>query len=298
MSLRHPVITRFAPSPSGALHVGHALAAWEARRLADVHGGRCLLRIEDLDANRTSDPRWVQQMEEDLAWLGLRFDGEVVRQSERTAAYRAALAQLHSMHLLYPCFCTRAEIRREWDELARAPHGAPCFCYSGHCRDLPPDLVAEKLARGVPHAWRIDMRRAQDIIGCPTWEDIRLCGLRRCVPTACDDVVLARKDAPAGYHLAVVVDDAWQRVNLVSRGEDLLESTPVHRVLQGVLGLPVPLYAHHPLLKDASGRRLAKRDCARSIRSLREQGFSPQQVMQGVASALQHDGRWNETIDD
>ena len=283
--------TRFAPTPSGELHLGHILAAQEARRLADIHGGRCLLRIEDLDANRTRDPAVVQQMLEDLAWMGLRFDGEIVRQSERTIAYSAALDKLRTMGLLYPCFCSRSEIRAEWEGMFRAPHGAPGYRYGGRCRTLPPDLIEEKLARGVPHAWRINMRRVQDVIGCPTWEDIGSKGVQRCVPASCEDVVLARKDAPASYHLAVVVDDAWQGVNLVSRGEDLLESTPVHRALQGVLALPVPLYAHHALLRDASGRRLSKREQACSIRALRKLGFSRQQLMEIVRSATKNGGR-------
>ncbi len=291
MSLRFPVTTRFAPTPSGELHLGHVLAAWEARRLADAHGGRCLLRIEDLDANRTRDPLVVQQMLEDLAWLGFRFDGEVVRQSARTAAYSAALGKLHAMGLLYPCFCSRAEIRAEWEEMPRAPHGSPRFRYSGRCRELPADIVEEKLARGVPHAWRINMRRVQDLIGCPSWEDIGRSGLQRCVPSSCDDVALARKDAPASYHLAVVVDDAWQGVNLVSRGEDLLGCVPVHRALQGVLALPVPLYAHHVLLRDAAGRRLSKRDQSCTIRSLRERGISPQQALAAVRSAAEAGGK-------
>ena len=291
MSLRFPVTTRFAPTPSGELHLGHVLAAWEARRLADVHGGRCLLRIEDLDAARSRDPFVLQRMLNDLEWIGLHFDGEMVRQSERTAAYSCALDKLRAVGLLYPCFCSRAEIRAEWEGISRAPHGTPYRRYSGHCRSLPGDLVEEKLARGVPHAWRIDMRRVQDIIGCPTWEDIGCRGVQRCVPSACEDVVLARKDAPASYHLAVVVDDAWQGVNLVSRGEDLLGSTPIHRALQGVLALPVPLYAHHILLRDATGRRLAKRDQSCSIRILRDQGFSRQQVMAAVHSAIKEGGR-------
>lgn len=291
MSLHFSVTTRFAPTPSGELHLGHVLAAWEARRLADVHGGRCLLRIEDLDTGRTRDPLVVQQMLDDLAWVGLQFDGEIVRQSERTAAYVVALDRLRAMGLLYPCFCSRAEIRAEWEEMYRAPHGSSRFRYSGRCRDLPEDIVEEKLVCGVPHAWRINMRRVQDLIGCPLWEDIGRSGVQRCVPSICDDVILARKDAPASYHLAVVVDDAWQGVSLVSRGEDLLESTPVHRALQGVLALPVPLYAHHTLLRNSAGFRLAKRDQSCSIRFLRERGVSPRQILEAVHSAVENGGK-------
>ena len=290
--LLHPVTTRFAPSPSGPLHVGHILAAQEARRLADAHGGRCLLRLEDIDAARTRNPEWVRLLYEDLAWLGLAFDGEVVVQSHRLAVYEGALAKLRRLGLLYPCFCTRAEIRAQWEEIARAPHGPQAFRYPGACRRLTPEQVQEKLAAGVPCAWRLDMQRVQDLIGCPLWEDLRR-GVQRCVPTACDDAVLARKDAPASYHLAVVVDDAAQGVTLVTRGEDLFECTHIHRALQAALGLPTPTYCHHMLLRDAAGKRLAKRDGARSIAALRESGMSPQQVRESLRLALQHGGIWS-----
>lgn len=289
--LRHPVITRFAPSPSGPLHVGHLLAACEARRLADAHGGACLLRLEDIDTVRTRDPRWVQLMMEDLEWMGLHFDGEVMVQSRRIEVYRAALEKLRRLGLVYPCFCTRAEIRAQWDEAARAPHGPAELRYPGSCRNLPPELVAERLAAGVPCAWRVHMQRVQDLVGCLQWEDLRR-GVQRCVPAECDDAVLARKDAPAGYHLAVVVDDAEQRVSLVTRGEDLFSCTHIHRALQAVLGLPVPQYCHHGLLRDATGKRLAKRDGARSIATLREAGLSPQEVLASLHRALRNGGVW------
>lgn len=291
--LRQPVTTRFAPSPSGALHVGHLLAACEARRLADAHGGRCLLRLEDIDTTRTRDPRWVELMHEDLAWMGLRFDGEVMVQSRRFAVYARALEELRRLGLLYPCFCTRAEIRAQWAEAARAPHSSANLHYPGTCRHLAPQLVAEKLAAGTPCAWRVDMRRVQDLIGCPLWEDLRR-GVQRCVPSACDDVVLARKDTPASYHLAVVVDDAEQGVSLVTRGEDLFGCTHIHRALQAALGLPTPTYCHHTLLKDSTGRRLAKRDGARSIASLRAAGLSPQAIMRSLHQALMHNGIWSQ----
>lgn len=290
--LRSPVITRFAPSPSGPLHVGHLLAACEARRLADAHGGRCLLRLEDIDTARTRDPRWVPLLHEDLAWVGLRFDGGApLVQSRRFPIYSAALEQLRRRGLIYPCFCTRAEIRAQWAESARAPHGPAAHLYPGACRHLPADLVAERLAAGVPCAWRLNMRRVQDLIGCPLWRDLRR-GLQRCVPTLCDDAVLARKDTPASYHLAVVVDDAAQGVTLVTRGEDLFESTHIHRALQAVLGLPTPLYCHHPLLRDAAGARLAKRDGARSISSLRAAGLRPADVLDSLRLALSRGGVW------
>lgn len=284
------VVTRFAPSPSGPLHVGHLLAALQARRLADVHGGSCLLRVEDID-QRAQHREYLDLMYEDLEWLGLHFDGEVMVQTRRFGVYQALLDQLRLMGLLYPCFCTRSEIKAQLAELGRAPHATLGYLYPGTCRRLPDDAVAERFASGMPHCWRLDMQRVQELIGCPTWHDMRR-GTQRCVPTVYGDVVLARKDFPASYHLAVVVDDAAQGVTHVTRGEDLFESTHIHRALQAVLGLPVPLYCHHSLLRDNEGKRLAKRDGARSIASLREAGYTPQQVRDSLQQALQRGGIW------
>ncbi len=284
------VVTRFAPSPSGPLHVGHLLAALQARRLADVHGGSCLLRVEDID-QRAQHQEYLDLMYEDLEWLGLYFDGEVMVQTQRFGTYQAVLDRLREMGLLYPCFCTRSEIKAQLAELGRAPHATLGYLYPGTCRRLSDDAMAERLASGIPHCWRLDMQRVQDLIGCPTWHDMRR-GTQRCVPTVYGDVVLARKDFPASYHLAVVVDDAAQGVTHVTRGEDLFESTHIHRALQAVLGLPVPLYCHHSLLRDNEGKRLAKRDGARSIASLREAGYTPQQVRDSLQQALQRGGIW------
>lgn len=287
-----PVVTRFAPTPSGPLHVGHLLAALQARRLADEQGGRCLLRIEDIDVTRSRSREWVELMYEDLAWLGLHFDGEVMVQSERFEVYGAALEQLRTAGLLYPCFCTRSEIKAQIAEMGRAPHSSLGYLYPGTCRNLPPDVVAERLARGDAHAWRIDMQRVQDLIGCPEWVDLHR-GTQRSVPTEYGDVVLARKEMPASYHLAVVVDDAAQGVTHVTRGEDLFDATHIHRALQAVLRLPVPLYAHHGLLRDNSGKRLAKRDGARSLASLRAAGYTPRAVRDSLSAALANGGIWH-----
>ena len=191
----------------------------------------------------------------------------------------------------YPCFCTRSEIKAQLAELGRAPHATLGYLYPGTCRRLSDDAVEERLVSGMPHCWRLDMQRVQDLIGCPTWHDMYR-GTQRCVPSAYGDVVLARKDFPASYHLAVVVDDAAQGVTHVTRGEDLFESTHIHRALQAVLGLPVPLYCHHSLLRDNEGKRLAKRDGARSIASLRAEGYSPRQVLDSLRVALQRGGIW------
>ncbi len=290
MPAQHQVVTRFAPSPSGPLHVGHLLAALRARRFADRHGGCCLLRIEDIDP-RCLNPAWTSLMYEDLAWLGLAFDGEVMVQSRRFAVYAAALERLRAMGLLYPCFCTRTEIRAQLAEMGRAPHATLGYQYPGACRHLSPEEVQERLAAGHPHAWRLNMERVQDVIGCPLWHDLRR-GTQRCVPSLYGDVVLARKELPASYHLSVVIDDAAQGVTHVTRGADLFDATHIHRALQGVLGLPVPLYLHHELLRDNEGKRLAKRDGARSLASLREEGYTAEKLMESLRRALERGGIW------
>ena len=285
------VITRFAPSPSGPLHVGHLLAAIQARRLADVHGGQCLLRIEDIDITRARSREWVELMYEDLAWLGLSFDGEDMVQSTRFDVYATALQRLKDMGLLYPCFCTRSEIKAQIAEIGRAPHATLGYQYPGTCRNLSRDEIEMRLARGDAHAWRLDMPRVQDLIGCPLWHDMHR-GTQRCVPTAYGDVVLARKEMPTSYHLSVVIDDAAQGVTHVTRGADLFDATHIHRALQAVLALPVPTYCHHTLLCDQNGKRLAKRDGARSIASLREAGYSAVQVRHSLTAALANGGIW------
>lgn len=285
------VITRFAPTPSGPLHVGHLLAALQARRLADAHGGACLLRVEDIDITRARSHEWVELMYEDLAWVGLQFDGEIMVQSSRFGVYAQALERLKAMGVLYPCFCTRAEIKAQIAEMGRAPHETLGYLYPGTCRHLPPEQAAERIARGDAHAWRIDMQKVQDLIGCPLWHDLHR-GVQRCVPTEYGDVVLARKEMPASYHLAVVVDDAAQGVSHVTRGMDLFDATNIHRALQAVLALPVPAYCHHGLLRDNAGKRLAKRDGARSLASLRAAGYSAQQVLESLHAALANNGIW------
>jgi len=260
------VVTRFAPSPTGRLHLGHAFSALRAHDLARAHGGLFLLRIEDIDPGRAREEH-VAGIMEDLRWLGLDWDGEVVRQSARLPLYADALGRLKAMDLIYPCFCTRAEIAAS----ATAPHGpedAPL--YPGTCRALSP---AERESRRAttPHAWRLDMARAAALAGPLVWRD-EIQGLVAAIPQAAGDVVLARKDAPVSYHLAVTVDDAAQQVSDVVRGRDLFAATHIHRLLQALLGLPTPAYHHHALLHGPDGRRLAKRDGAPTIAALREAG--------------------------
>jgi glutamyl-Q tRNA(Asp) synthetase len=270
--------TRFAPSPTGFLHLGHAYSALIAWRRAREGGGRFLLRLEDIDPGRCR-PEFARAILEDLEWLGLDWDGEVRVQSEHLAEYQAVLDALSARGLLYPCFCTRADIQREVAAAAHAPHGpegAPR--YPGTCGALSADERAARLAAGVPHALRLDMRRALSAVSDVLTFEEEGEGNIVCNPAQFGDVVLARKDAPASYHLCVTHDDALQGVTLVTRGEDLKPATHLHRLLQALMGWPATRYAHHRLLLDASGRRLAKRDKAATLRDLRAQGVPPGEV--------------------
>ncbi|HZS82399.1 MAG TPA: tRNA glutamyl-Q(34) synthetase GluQRS [Stellaceae bacterium] len=270
------IVTRFAPSPTGLLHLGHAHAALYAWRRAREAGGRFLLRIEDIDATRCR-AEFAQAILDDLAWLGLNWDGAVRRQSSAFADYAAALARLDALGLLYPCFCTRGEIQAEIARAGAAPHGPEGAIYPGLCRARPRAEGRRRIAAGAPHALRLDVAKALAKVGALFWEDEEA-GRIAADPASHGDVVLARKDVPTSYHLAVTVDDALQGVTLVTRGEDLFTATHVHRLLQALLGLPMPRYHHHKLLTDASGRRYAKRDRALTLRALREAGRSPAEV--------------------
>ncbi len=271
------IVTRFAPSPTGLLHLGHAAAALFAWRAARDSGGRFLLRIEDIDPGRCR-PEYADAIRHDLAWLGLHWDGPVRMQSRHLPDYAAALGRLHAMGLLYPCFCTRAATAREVADAGHAPHGPDGTpVYPGTCRGLSAAERADRLAAGAPHAHRLDMAGATRRAGPLDWHESGE-GRVACQPEAFGDVVLARKDVPASYHLCVTHDDALQGVTLVTRGADLRPATSVHRLLQALLGWPEPAYAHHPLLLDAAGRRLSKRDGAPSLRALREAGATPDET--------------------
>ena len=268
--------TRFAPSPTGWLHLGHAYAALFAARRAE--GGRFLVRLEDIDGTRAR-PEYEEALFEDLAWLGLNWELPVRRQSEHFDEYRAGLQSLDSMGLLYPCFCTRKEIQEEIARADHAPHGPDGVLYPGTCRARSTDEKAERIAKGEAYALRLDVEKALSLIGKElSWEDAAR-GEFIATPAIFGDVVLARKDTPASYHLAVVLDDARQGITLVTRGEDLLEATHLHRLLIELLHLPVPQWEHHRLIVDEAGRRLAKRDNARALRTLREQGWTRDRVL-------------------
>ncbi|WBV42009.1 tRNA glutamyl-Q(34) synthetase GluQRS [Pseudoroseomonas cervicalis] len=276
------LVTRFAPSPTGRLHLGHAHSALLAWRLARAAGGRFLLRIEDIDPVRCR-PDFVDGILEDLAWLGLDWDGPVRRQSEHLPEYRAALHRLDGMGLLYPCFCTRADIAREIAAIGHAPHGPDGALYPGTCRRLSPRERAGRVAAGQPYALRLDMAAALARAPWPL-SCLEQGQRRRCDPAQFGDVVLARKDIPASYHLCVTHDDALQGVTLVTRAEDLAPATDLHRLLQALLGWKAPRYCHHALLLGADGKRLSKRDNAPTLQGLREQGLAPEKVRE-MASA-------------
>jgi glutamyl-Q tRNA(Asp) synthetase len=285
------VRTRFAPSPTGRLHLGHALAARVAHHLArQTPDGVFLLRFEDIDTPRVRE-EFYQGLEEDLEWLGFRWDEPPLRQSHRTAAYDAALATLREKGLVYPCFCTRRKIQEEWANMAAAPQGPEGPLYPGTCRKLCATEQQEKITAGTPHAWRLDARKAAALTGPLTFRDLRF-GTIEVDPDLLGDVVLARKDIGTAYHLAVVVDDAFQQITHVTRGEDLLTSTHVHRLLQALLGLPEPVYLHHPLALDEHGKRLAKRHDALAIAALRESGLTPAETLSRIVTGS-HDERGN-----
>jgi glutamyl-Q tRNA(Asp) synthetase len=271
-------VTRFAPSPTGYLHLGHVYSAQQGWQAARAAGGRFLLRLEDIDSGRCRD-EFAAAIIDDLSWLGLAWDGPVRRQSEHLDDYRAALDRLARMGVLYPCFCTRRAIEIEIAGAGAAPQGEAGPVYPGTCRRLGPGERERRAGRG--HALRLDLGRALALVGAVDWieegggEPRRI----RADPTPLGDVVLARKDVPTSYHLAVTVDDAIQGVTLVTRGADLALSTHVHRILQALLDLPTPRYRHHPLLTDPGGRRLAKRDGAATIRALRSAGTSAQAIL-------------------
>lgn len=265
------IVTRFAPSPTGLLHLGHAFAAWTARDA----GARFLLRIEDLDTGRCRE-EFVAAIFEDLGWLGIAWEEPVLRQSARTEAYRAALEALAAQGLTYPCFCTRKEIADEIARAVEAPQGPDGALYPGTCRHLSQEERAMKLASGAPYALRLDAAKAAALAGPLSFKEHDATVAVQ--PLLFGDIVLARKEMPAAYHLAVVVDDAAQGVTLVTRGEDLLPATHVQRLLQALLGLPAPAYAHHRLILDAQGRKFSKRDHAVTLREMRGRGVTPNEI--------------------
>lgn len=280
----HPETTRFAPSPTGNLHLGHAYAAILGHKAARDTGGRFLLRMEDLDQGRC-EACYERAILDDLAWLGLVWDGPVRRQSEQLGNYHAALEDLTSRGLVYPCFCTRGDIAREIETITAAPQGPDGPLYPGTCRHLTRGERNARVATGDAHALRLNVQLAVDQLqGAqlrfeetgqgPTGES----GPVIVQPGLLGDIVLGRKDLAVSYHLAVVVDDADQGITLVTRGDDLFSAAHVQRLLQALLGLPAPRYRHHALIRNSEGRRLAKRDHARTLAALRAAGVTPKEI--------------------
>jgi len=290
-------MVRFAPSPNGLLHVGHARSAMLNWRFANDHGGTFLLRIEDIDTTRAR-PEFETAISEDLNWLGLDWPKPVRRQSDHFAAYQGALSELRKLGLIYPAFLSRAEIAAKVSEIEssgqiwpRDPDGAPH--YPGSDKNLSRSERDRRIADGAPHAWRLDMQATLDGLGTSlSWAEFgsgpdEETGTIISDPATWGDVILARRDVPASYHLAVTVDDSIQNITDVIRGEDLFAATSVHRLLQHLLGLPVPRYHHHDLVRDQDGRKLSKSDGATSIASLRQQGATPENIfaMAGLSPA-------------
>lgn len=272
-----PFVTRFAPSPTGYLHLGHAYSALFAFEAARSSGGHFLLRMEDIDRQRCRT-EFELGIQDDLRWLGIEWDGATRRQSEHLDVYQAALDRLAKLEVLYPCFCSRRQIRVEIEHAGRAPHGPSGEAlYPGICRHLDTTEGADRIRNGEPYALRLDVAKALALTGPLTWEDCRA-GVVSAEPVSLGDVVLARKDVPTSYHLAVTVDDHLQGITLVTRGEDLFHATHIHRLLQALLGLRTPRYYHHNLVADSSGQRLAKRNRAITLRHLRDCRRTPDDI--------------------
>ncbi|NJM91767.1 MAG: tRNA glutamyl-Q(34) synthetase GluQRS [Rhodospirillaceae bacterium] len=265
-------VTRFAPSPTGHLHLGHAHSALVGWHKARAEAGRFLLRIEDIDPARCR-PEFEAAILEDLGWLGLGWEQPVRRQSDHLADYQGSLDRLRGLGVLYPCFCSRKDIAAA----VSAPHGPEGPIYPGTCLALPADMAQARQERGDPYALRLDVAKARSMTGPLAFEDQRE-GVVEARPEILGDVVLARRDAPASYHLCVTVDDHLQGVTLVTRGVDLFHATHIHRLLQAILDLNVPTYLHHLLLTNAAGERLSKRDGAVALQALRQAGRSAAEV--------------------
>ncbi len=286
------IVARFAPSPNGELHLGHARSALVTSEWAKARGGRFLLRIEDIDTARTREA-YVTGIYEDLHWLGLTWEQPVLRQSQHFADYRAAADRLTAMGLLYPCFASRTEILALSDPAKTDPDGVPLYPGLGKRRNKS-DIEHDRAA-GLPFALRIDMDRALEAArtkngGAPLTFIERGTDDSEAVveahPERWGDAIIVRKDTPASYHLAVVVDDARQGITHVTRGRDLYAATDIHRLLQVLLDLPAPRYHHHALITDADGRKLSKSAGDTSLRALRKSGVTADEVIQRALAGL------------
>ena len=269
-------VTRFAPSPTGKLHLGHAYSALYSEKIARENNGKFIVRIEDIDKTRCKQ-QYVDCILEDLNWLGVKWCDEVLIQSTRIEQYQLASKKLLSLGVLYPCFCTRKEIASNSDVANRKLHNENNSLYPGTCRNLSDEEVSEKIRKGMPYSLRLNSAKAKEKVGRVYWSD-HLSGLHEVDYDVMGDVVIVRKDIGTSYHLAVTVDDDFQGVNLVTRGLDLFESTHVHRVLQSLLDLDIPEWSHHELIRDSAGKRYSKSDQSLSLEKLRVSGVSAKDI--------------------
>ncbi len=272
--------TRFAPSPTGFLHLGSAFSALFAFRLAQKSGGDFILRIEDIDGSRCRS-RFEEAIFQDLMWLGLEWETPVRRQSEHLTDYTLALQTLKDRDLIYPCFCSRSDIAAEIRRAGVAPHRQNSGIYPGTCKRLSSSEKKEKIDSGAPAAWRLDIHKALEQTGPLYWHDRQL-GKVRVALEQHGDVVVERRDIRTSYHLSVTLDDHIQEISLITRGEDLIPATSIHVLLQSLLGLETPEYFHHRLVTNDLGVRLAKRNDGQNIRSLKEAGFSPDAILKMI----------------
>jgi len=274
-------VTRFAPSPTGLLHKGHAYSALLAYQYARANDGEFILRIEDIDQGRCR-PEFLDAIFEDLAWLGLTWSTPVRIQSGHFTDYQKALQTLKDRDIAYPCFCTRKDIQKEISRAPSAPHGPDGAIYPGTCRTINKAQATARIEAGDTHAWRLNLAAALAVTGKDlVWHD-EIRGEIAAAPDLLGDVILARKDTPTSYHLSVVCDDALQGVTHIIRGEDLFHATHIHVVLQKLLGLPTPIYHHHKLLTDSEGKRYAKRDKAQTLAQTRADGVEAEALIRSI----------------
>jgi glutamyl-Q tRNA(Asp) synthetase len=269
--------TRFAPSPTGHMHLGHVFSALFSYEVAKKLGGKFILRIEDIDSQRSSKI-FEESIYEDLEWLQIKYIKDIRHQSEHMDDYKGAIKELQKLGMVYPCFCSRSDIKAEIMRAGNAPHEAEISIYPGTCRRLSKEERSEKISTETSFAWRLNIRAASKKLGNLVWTDLRL-GKHTVPVGTMGDVVLARKDVPTSYHLSATLDDHIQRIGLVTRGEDLVSATHVHKIIQSLLELKSPIYLHHPLILDSKGVRLSKRTRAQTVKSLKTSGLKRDDVI-------------------
>ena len=268
---------RFAPSPTGHMHLGHVFSALFAYEAAKKLGGKFILRIEDIDSQRSSKV-FEESIYEDLEWLKIKYSTDIRHQDEHMDDYKGAIKELQKLGMVYPCFCSRSDIKAEIMRAGNAPHEAEISIYPGTCRRLSKEERSEKISTETSFAWRLNIRAASKKLGNLVWTDLRL-GKHTVPVGTMGDVVLARKDVPTSYHLSATLDDHIQRIGLVTRGEDLVSATHVHKIIQSLLELKSPIYLHHPLILDSKGVRLSKRTRAQTVKSLKTSGLKRDDVI-------------------